>query len=307
VGDATRELEAGRTELDEAVCATWALRLAAAGMHPLALGSDIAVSSTPRYREIEATMRAVAHREPTMALHVHVAVPDPQAAVAALDGLRDELPLLLALSANSPYWRGRLSGFAATRIPVLSMFPRMGLPRRFGSYERYVEIADRLLRSGAIPEPSFLWWNVRLQPHFGTIEVRIMDAQTRVADVGALAALVQCRVRQHAERRPHGGAEPEELEENRFLAARDGIGAELIDSARGRLRPAVAMLAEMLDDAERCADALGCRAELAQTLDLVARPGWQRQRDVAERDGVEALPRALAAAFASASPTALAG
>ena len=145
----------------------------------------------------------------------------------ALDGLREELPLLLALSANSPYWQGRDSGLASARIPVFQAFPRTGTPRAFGTYEAYVEAVDVLIRCDAIPEPTFLWWDARLQPRLGTIEVRIMDAQTRVRDTAALAALVQCLVRREAleradDREPLA---PEVVEENRFLAARDGMDA----------------------------------------------------------------------------------
>ena len=167
------------------------LRLAGSGTHPLATCSEIEVSSDPHYRDVERMTRALTWREPTMALHVHVAVPDAELAVRALDGLRCELPPLLALSANSPFWRARDSGFASMRTPILSMFPRFGIPRRFGSYATYVEVVNSLLRSGAVPDPGFVWWDARLQPRLGTVEVRIMDAQTRIADAAALAALVQ--------------------------------------------------------------------------------------------------------------------
>ncbi len=171
---------------------------AVAGTHPLASWEDTEVSPGARYQFLYASMRELARREPTFALHVHVAVPDERAAVRALDGLREELPLLLALSANSPYWQGRDSGLASARIPVFQAFPRTGTPRAFGTYEAYVEAVDVLIRCDAIPEPTFLWWDARLQPRLGTIEVRIMDAQTRVRDTAALAALVQCLVRREA-------------------------------------------------------------------------------------------------------------
>src|SRR3954466_205858 len=117
-----------------------------------------------------------------MALHVHVAVPDGATAVRALDGLRDDLPLLLALSANSPFWRGADSGFASMRTPIFSMFPRVGIARHFGAYAEYVRAVEAVVGSGAIRDPSFLWWDARIQPRFGTVEVRIMDAQSRVTD-----------------------------------------------------------------------------------------------------------------------------
>ena len=174
------------------------LRAAAAGTHPFAQWSEVEVSEGARYQSIYETMRELARREPTFALHVHVAVPDADAAVRALRGMRVHVPLLLALAANSPFWQGRDTGLAAARVPVFGSFPRVGIPRAFASYGEYVEAVDILLRCDAFPEPTFLWWDVRLQPRFGTLEVRIMDAQTRTADNAALAALVQCAVRLEA-------------------------------------------------------------------------------------------------------------
>ena len=194
---------------------------------PLHLG--VALSEGLRYRHIGATMGALAHREPTMAQHVHVAVPDAASAVRALDGLRSDLPLLLALSANSPFWRGADSGFASIRTPIFSMFPRVGIPRRFGSYGKYVSVIDAMLSAGVIHEPGFLWWDVRLRPRLGTIEIRIMDAQSRLTDAAALTALVQCLVHRCAHGMRTHELGPEALAENRFLAARDGVDAQLID------------------------------------------------------------------------------
>ena len=168
------------------------------GTHPFAQWSEVEVSPGARYRSIYDSMRELARREPTFALHVHVAVPDAESAVCALRGLRVHVPLLLALAANSPFWQGRDTGLASARVPIFGTFPRVGIPRRFAGYAEYVEAIDVLLRCDAFPEPTFLWWDVRLQPKLGTIEVRIMDAQTRVRDNASLAALVQCAVRLEA-------------------------------------------------------------------------------------------------------------
>jgi glutamate---cysteine ligase / carboxylate-amine ligase len=299
VAGVAAELAALRPALDGVLRDELGLRAAAAGTHPLATRSEVAVTADPRHREIVETMGALARREPTMALHVHVAVPDAAAAVRALDGLRGDLPLLLALSANSPFWRGCDSGFAAMRSPIFSMFPRVGIPRRFGSYARYAAAVDRLVSSVAIRDPSFLWWDARLRPHLGTVEVRIMDAQSRAADVGALAALVQCLVRWHAEEGGDLATDAEVLDENRFLAARDGMRARLIDGFALRPRPATAVLAEMLAACRPFAAALGCAAELAAASALAADPGEARQRRVAGREGLGELPVRLSAEFAA--------
>jgi carboxylate-amine ligase len=292
------------------------LRAAVAGTHPFAQWSDIEVSPGARYQSIYDSMRELARREPTFALHVHVALPDEEAAVRALRGMRVHVPLLLALAANSPFWQGRDTGLAAARVPIFGTFPRVGIPRPFNDYADYVEAIDVLLRSGAFPEPTFLWWDVRLQPKLGTLEVRIMDAQTRAADNAALAALVQCLVRLEA---VEGFADleiacrPEVLEENRFLATRDGTRAQFIDPERNGRRSLLDILDEVLVACAPHAAALGCEAELALIPGLADEPGDHRQRlvaGVAQGDAVgPALGRlvgVLAGEFTAPTPAALA-
>ena len=212
-----------------------------AGTHPFTLWEDVEVSPGARYQFLYASLRELARREPTFGLHVHVAVPHPEQALRAYNRVRAHLPMLLALSGNSPFWQGRDTGLCSMRTPLFQAFPRVGIPREFRSYADYVEGIDVLLRCDAFPEPTFLWWDVRLQPRFGTVEVRVMDAQTRVADTAALVALVQCLVRLEA-LEDHAGhrlvTSPEVLEENRFVAARDGMAAQLIDPSREGRRPA---------------------------------------------------------------------
>jgi carboxylate-amine ligase len=294
---AAAELATQRRSLDVAVRDDVGVRAAVAGTHPSATYADVALSGSARHREVAATMRSLARREPTMALHVHVAVPDEAAAVRALDGLRVELPTLLAVSANSPYWRGGDSGFASVRTPIFSAFPRVGIARHFGNYLRYVQAIDPLLRAEAIPEPGFVWWDARLQPRLGTVEVRIMDAQSRVSDAAALAALVQCRVRRHAGAPAAHAVGTEVLAENRFLAARDGMRARFIASGPRR-RPARRTLANLLDDSAPFADELGCATELAMAAELGATPGDERQRAHVARYGLTTLPARLEAEFA---------
>jgi glutamate---cysteine ligase / carboxylate-amine ligase len=169
-------------------------------------------------------------------------------------------------------------------VPVFGSFPRVGIPRPFRSYAEYVEAVDVLLRCDAFPDPTFLWWDVRLQPKLGTIEVRIMDAQTRSHDNAALAALVQCAVRLEATEGFAAAAiaeHPEVLDENRFLATRDGMRAEFIDPERERRRPAADFLDELLGACAPHAAELGCAAELAAVASLAAEPGDHRQRVLA--------------------------
>jgi carboxylate-amine ligase len=305
VAGATAQLRRLRASLARTVQAM-GLGAAVAGTHPLVRTEEVEVSSGPRYRYLHATLRELARREPTFALHVHVAVPDAERAVRALSGLRAHVPVLLALSANSPFTGGADSGLASARTPVFQAFPRTGLPRAFDSYAAYVEAVDVLVRCGAIPEPTFIWWDVRLQPRLGTVELRVMDAQTRIRDTAALAALVQCLVRLEA---LEGFAEPalrdapEALAENRFLAARDGIAARLVDPGRDRCVPAAGRLATLVDAGRPHARALGCERELALLAHLAGDPGAVRQRAIAsEPAGLGGLVGALAGEFAPPRP-----
>ena len=287
VGEAAAQLGGLRVSLASTLDGL-GLRAASSGTHPTARWEDVEVSPGARYQFVHASMRELARREPTFGLHVHVAVPDPESALRALNAIRGHLPVFLALSANSPFWQGRDSGLASARTPIFQAFPRTGPPRWFSDYAEYVEAIDVLVRCDAIPEPTFLWWDARLQPRFGTLEVRIMDSQIGVADTAAIAALVQCLVRLEADREPVEVAE-EVLSENRFLAARDGMEARLVEPAMWRRRPVRERLAELVEACEPVARELGCSDELADVARLAAEPGAVRQRAMTRGGVVEAL------------------
>ncbi len=291
IGGAIGELAELRAEL-AATLGPLSMRAAVAGTHPFAVWQEIVVSAGERYQFVYGSMRELARREPTFGLHVHVGVPDAEAAIHAGNRLRTHIPLLLALSVNSPFWQGRDTGLASARTPLFQAFPRVGIPRAFADYAEYVEAVDVLIRCDAVPEPTFLWWDVRPQPRFGTVEVRIMDAQTTLADAAALASLVQCIVRLEVEE-GEDFAEPqlpqEVLAENRFLAARDGMDAELIEPGLGRRVPARGRLDELVAACRPHADDLDCSAELDRVLLLGERTGAKRQLEGARTLG--SLPR----------------
>jgi carboxylate-amine ligase len=255
--------------------------LAASGTHPSALWNETEVSEDDRYRYVLETMRVLALREPTHALHVHVGVEDCEQATEVCNSMRAHLPLLLAVSANSPFWQGRDTGLASARTPIFSAFPRVGIPRRFNGYRDYAESLQVLIGSGAIPEPTFVWWDVRLQPRYGTVEVRIMDAQTESWRTAAIAALVQCTVRLEA-REGYASAQlvasPEAIQENRFIASRDGVGAALIDPVSGELVSAEQQISDLLAACAPHAQALDCEGELADVRRILAEPGDKLQR-----------------------------
>lgn len=281
------------------------LGAASAGTYPIPAVGDTGVTSVGRYTVVADSMRALTRREPTLALHVHVGVPDPDDAVRLMNGLRGALPLLLALSANSPYSDGRDSGFASARTVIFQGFPRTGTPRCYTSYADYVAAVDAMFASGALPDPTYLWWDIRLQPSLGTVEIRAMDAQTCVADSAGLVALVQALARMVLEGDPPTREiGPEVLAENRFLAARDGLQARLIDPVDRCLVPIRGLIETLVHRCRPYCDAIGA-VELERINRLLVANGADRQRGWVRENGMLALPSTLARRFAG-SPQALA-
>lgn len=295
VSDATAELR----ELRDAVRDTAAaaeLAVASAATHPFAVWRDTALGRGDRQAEVYGSMRELARREPTYALHVHVAMPDADAAVRVFNRMRVHLPLLLALSANSPFWQGRDTGLASARTPLFQAFPRVGIPRRYDSYEDWVGTVDMLVRCEAFPDSSYLWWDVRMVPRYGTLEIRIMDAQIDLDATATLVALVQCLARMElheawAEEASH--APPEVWDENRFVAARDGVDAKLIVATEGVRMPVLHRVAELLPHLRPHAQDLGCAAELDGIDRLLRENGAKRQLRLARTE--HRLPGLVAA------------
>ena len=302
VAGVAAELEDLRGAL-EAQLATLGLRAAASGTHPFAVWQEVRVSTGPRYQRVYDSMRELARREPTFALHVHVGVADPDAAIELLNRMRGHLPLLLALSANSPLWQGRDTGLASARTPLFQAFPRVGIPRAFRDYDDWAETVDVLLRCEAFEEPTFLWWDVRPQPRFGTVEVRILDAQSTLAETVGLTALVQCIARLELEEGylpPEVLSQPELLEENRFIATRDGMDARMLDPVREALVPARLQLDLLLEACAPHAHALGCVDELLSVRALAEGTGAARQLELSRGDdGLQGVVATLADLFTS--------
>jgi carboxylate-amine ligase len=282
VSDAIVDLNDVRTRLKREL-EPLALKVACSGTHPQAVWYQTVISSGERYQGLYGSMRELARREPTFALHVHVGVGDPEDAIRLYNRLRAHVPLFLALSANSPYWQGRDTGLASARTPLFQAFPRVGIPLKFDDYADYVETVDLMIRSGCFPEPTYLWWDVRPQPRFGTIEIRTMDAQIDSASTAALVALVQSVAKLEHDEGWISDLQisvQEALNENRFLAARDGAEAELIDADSSTRIPIAKHLPKLIDAARPHAQELGCEAELDHLLSGDFKTGAQRQRDI---------------------------
>ncbi len=298
VGDLKAELKLVRRSLISELAAL-GFAAAAAGTHPASSWVGNKLCPSHCCDDLRTSLHGVMEGPPTMALHVHVCVPDPEDAVLVYNAFRCTTPLLLALSANSPFFGGRDRGLASERTILLERFPRSSAPRRFASYRDYVQSVDPLIRTGVINDPTDLWWDVRLQPELGTVEVRLMDSQTRVLDTAALVALVQALARRAlVDRDLSSEPSPEEMAENRFLAARDGVHAQLIDERKRKRRPATDLILDLLETCKSHAVALGCEPELRQLARLARANGADRQRAWIVTGGTPEVMRQLAAEFA---------
>jgi glutamate---cysteine ligase / carboxylate-amine ligase len=235
-------------------------------------------------------------------MHVHVGIDDPDKAIHVADGMRVHLPVLLALSCNSPFWRADRSGLASTRMPIFRAFPRVGVPPSYGTWDGYVREIDFMVRSGVMEDYTYLWYDVRPHPRFGTVEVRACDAQTRVEHTLALAALIQAMAKELAEHfesgKPLGEYPWQMLDENRWLAARHGLDGELVDLPSAEKVPTRALAKRLVDRLREHAQDLGSADDLAGIDDLLAKGnGAARQVVVyeANRDLREVVAEIVAA------------
>ncbi|MFY9488943.1 MAG: YbdK family carboxylate-amine ligase [Solirubrobacterales bacterium] len=227
------------------------VRLGAIGAHPWSRWQDQSIIDTEHYRRVEDGLRYVAWRNNTFSLHVHVGVKGADRAIAVSDRVRELLPELLAVSASSPFTEGRDSGLASARTQLFTrMFPRCGIPEPFGDWRGYQDFVEFLIRTNSVVESTQLWWSVRPHHLYGTIEVRICDAQPKGHDSTALAGLIVACVAQAArdhdegvELKPKTGMA---LEENLWRAIRFGLEGKMIDLDRGEEYPAAAIADRLL-------------------------------------------------------------
>jgi glutamate---cysteine ligase / carboxylate-amine ligase len=257
------------------------IALGATGTHPWSDYREQHNIDTEHYRRVVEGLQYVARRNNTFSLHVHVGVRGAERAVRVCDRLRPVLPELLALSANSPFLDGRLSGLHSARTQIFTKsFPRCGIPDPFGGWAGYADYVDYLIQTNSIVEQTQIWWSVRPHHSFGTVELRICDAQTSAADSTALEALITACIAQAAidedERVPFDDPPANFIEENFWRAIRYGLEGKLIDIPTRTEFPAAAV-------AERLLDWTGpARAELGIDPALPAENGAQRQRRALE-------------------------
>jgi len=310
-GDVHRELVRLRGYVTE-VAGEQGMRVGSSGTHPFSLFERQRITAKDRYRALIDQMQYVARRELIFGMHVHVAVDDPEKAIQVVNGLLPQLAPLLALSASSPFWRGEPTGLASSRQMVFSAFPRSGPPPRFRDYSDYAEVVGQLERSGCIADYTHIWWDIRLHPRLGTVEVRICDAVTRVEDAVAIAAYCQALVKLLCERYDASEDIPSYhrilTSENRWLAARYGLEAPVMDLGSGRRNrvPIARVVRRTLAEIEPHARELGSERELEGVHEILARGNsadrqlriFNSNRDIVEvareiADATEALPAAV--------------
>ncbi len=282
-GEATQQQQASRDRLFS-LAESAGVALGSVGAHPWADYRDQQIIDTPHYRRLQHDLGWVAQRNNTWSMHVHVGIEGADRAVAVSDRLREYLPILLAVSANSPFLDGRDTGLHSVRTEIFTRsFPRCGVHQPFVDWETYAGFVDLLHRTGTIVEATQLWWSVRPHHHFGTVEVRICDAQTDGAESTALAGLAVACVGQAAlDYDEAGGRNPDlrldrEIEENFWRAIRYGMDGEMIDFDAGEVVSTREVLERTVEWASPAAEAMGI------TVDLPAMNGAQRAREEFEQ------------------------
>jgi carboxylate-amine ligase len=282
VAAAAAELARARSDLAGAVAGRF--RVAGAGAHPFAAGHG-PLNPGERYDAIGAEYAAVARRQLVFGLHVHVAIRGAERALAVYNALRSHLPELAALAANAPFYEGRDSGLASVRSRISGLLPRQGVPPAFASFDAY----EAALRWCDFDDPRQWWWELRLHPALGTVEVRVPDTQATVAETAAVARVVHALVVDLAGRHDAGEslpvAESWRIDENRWSACRHGLDGEMRDLETGRREPTRERVAALLE-------------RLAVDLPLESRAA--RQRELAAERGLRGLVEALADVFATA-------
>jgi glutamate---cysteine ligase / carboxylate-amine ligase len=263
-------------------------RIMGSGLHPNAASGEAAVHRSPRYALIEDSLQGVL-RTPICGQHIHVGMPDAETAVRAYNGIRTHVPLVNALASNSPFWFGRDSGLASSRTVIFRSYPRAAMAPQFDDIEHFRRVTRQVCAAGGLADYTHIWWDVRIHPSLGTIEIRAADTQFELGRVAALSALVHCLVRIEAERDQHGIPAREALAESSFQATRHGLEADLLDRDC-ELVPARELARRCVDAAGSVAGELDCERELEQVGEILARgSGAELQRRAHADAGMSGL------------------
>jgi glutamate---cysteine ligase / carboxylate-amine ligase len=266
--------------------------IAAAGTHPFSLPTAQQIAPDPRYREFVEYAGISARRQAVCGLHVHVGMPGPEECMQALEGVLAWLPLVLALSANSPFLGGEETGLASSRAEVLAELPRAAAPPQFGSYGEWEAFVKRFVELGLADGYTRFWWDVRPHPRFGTLEIRVPDQPTSVKLTAAFVALLQALCKTIVEGPPPRPAQRGDYAQNRWAALRFGPRAELIHPEGNRVVPVPELTYELLALIESAVRDLGS-VEHIRALDPRRCEG-DRQLEIARAESLEAVAADLA-------------
>lgn len=286
VAEAEESLRGLRRSADEAA-SRLGLRLAAAGTHPTARPVDQEIADDPRYREFVDYAGISAKRQGVNGLHVHVEMPSEDACFAALEAVLPWLPLVLALSANSPYLAGEETGLASNRAETLAQLPRSGAPPSFGSLAGWERFVERFVAAGLADDYTRFWWDVRPHPRFGTLEVRMPDQPTELERSVAFVALLQTLCTHAARLGDVVAADRGVYQQNRWAALRFGADAELLHPVEDRTATVAELVQELLERVASTADELGT-ADLIRRFERVDTEG-ARQLEVGRTQGLRAV------------------
>jgi carboxylate-amine ligase len=289
VAEARADLDATITELS-ALGARRNLALMGSGTHPTTHWSSMPITPDPRYVDLIDRIQWPARRLAIHGVHVHVGVRSREKAIAITNSLAFHLPQLLALSASSPYWHGLDTGLASCRTKIFEGLPTAGLPPQLAGWGEFEALMRTLITAKAIESIREIWWDVRPHPNFGTVELRMCDGLSNLTEVAAIAALAQSLVQSLDERIDAGEDLPSApnwvIRENKWVAARYGLDAELIVDADGHLQPARDTIEDLVTTLMPTAEVLGCAAELDAVLGILQRgPSYVRQRQVVDGGG----------------------
>jgi len=277
------------------------VRLIGAGVHPAAMPGSTEIHQSPRFSLIEDSLQGVL-RTPICGQHVHVGMPDQETAVRTYNGIRTHVPLVNALAANSPFWFGEDSGLASARTVIFRSYPRAAMAPAFEDFAHFSRVTREVCAAAGLDDYTQIWWDVRIHPKLGTIELRAPDTQHQLERAGAIAALIHCLARVEAERSQVGIPSREALAESSFQATRHGLEARLLNRG-GEPVPARELALETLELAAPAADELGCRDELGQIETILDQGcGADLQRRAHEEGGIEGLLDYLVAETARLEP-----
>lgn len=289
IKEARRDVCRNRKALS-AIAERVGMRIGAASTHPFSRWQEQTISDTSRYLELVGELQDVARENLIFGMHVHVGIPDRDEAIAVFNSARYFLPHFLALSTSSPFWNGRKTGLRSTRTLIFKRLPRTGIPGRFASYGAFERFVATLVRSGCIDDGRKIWWDIRPHPTFATLEFRVCDLPTEIDHVIAIAAVIQAVVakltRLHRQNLSFNVHRTDLMNENKWRAARYGVGGKLLDLGVGREKPFAVLARELLEFVDDVVDDLDSRAECEALLEIVDRgTSADRQLAIFERSG----------------------